>query len=349
MAGWPPAGARAEPAAAGLAGLAEHSLLTAITGPDGTRYRALETIRQYGAERLARRRAGRGARQPPALVPGPGGRAGGRAGLGAGPTGRAAFDQRGRRAARRAGLGGGHDRTSGPTGTGSRSAWRRCASRAACRARPSGGTSRRPRSPLTTHAAASALHDAAAAAEIRHFGGDAMRLHRACADAALDAGDRPRAAYHLAQAAELVDRAPGLMPESAAGYGGPVDRRGRRARPAATRPRRRGWSSPRGSTVPAGRGERRAGRARYHAGPPGRATRWAESAALDLQTSIQVAYGDIAGGGGQRAAPDRAAGPAAAAGAWLRIELFDAYQMAAETAVAAGDLAGRRKLAEEVP
>src|SRR5262249_60886493 len=39
-------------AAAGLAGLAEHSLLAAVTGPDGTRYRALETIRQYGAERL---------------------------------------------------------------------------------------------------------------------------------------------------------------------------------------------------------------------------------------------------------------------------------------------------------
>src|SRR5581483_9838054 len=58
--------------------------------------------------------------------------------------------------------------------------------------------------------AASALHNAASTAEIRHFGDEAMRLHRACADAALRAGDRPRAAYDLAQAAELVNRGPGL-------------------------------------------------------------------------------------------------------------------------------------------
>jgi predicted ATPase/DNA-binding CsgD family transcriptional regulator len=36
----------------GLARLAEQSLLTVITGASGTEYRALETIRQYGAERL---------------------------------------------------------------------------------------------------------------------------------------------------------------------------------------------------------------------------------------------------------------------------------------------------------
>jgi len=55
LAGWPPAGTTpaGTPAAARLAGLAEHSLLAAVTGPDGTRYRALETIRQYGAERLS--------------------------------------------------------------------------------------------------------------------------------------------------------------------------------------------------------------------------------------------------------------------------------------------------------
>ncbi|MFD0148764.1 ATP-binding protein [Streptomyces sp. NPDC055721] len=37
----------------GLAGLAEQSLLTVTPSASGTRYRALETIRQYGAERLA--------------------------------------------------------------------------------------------------------------------------------------------------------------------------------------------------------------------------------------------------------------------------------------------------------
>lgn len=50
LAGWPPA--EAAGAAAGLAGLADHSLLAAVVGPDGARYRLLETIRQYGAERL---------------------------------------------------------------------------------------------------------------------------------------------------------------------------------------------------------------------------------------------------------------------------------------------------------
>src|SRR5579859_652782 len=48
--GWPPT--EAAEVAAGLAGLADNSLLVAVAGPDGTRYRALETIRQYGTERL---------------------------------------------------------------------------------------------------------------------------------------------------------------------------------------------------------------------------------------------------------------------------------------------------------
>ena len=51
-AGWPPAAADAVPAA--LARLAEQSLLVATADASGTRYRALETIRQYGAGQLAR-------------------------------------------------------------------------------------------------------------------------------------------------------------------------------------------------------------------------------------------------------------------------------------------------------
>ena len=43
---------------AALAGLAEQSLLIAVADPAGTRYRALETIRQYGAE------VGRGGESP---------------------------------------------------------------------------------------------------------------------------------------------------------------------------------------------------------------------------------------------------------------------------------------------
>ncbi|NEA03405.1 hypothetical protein G3I28_29430, partial [Streptomyces sp. SID10116] len=36
----------------GLGRLAEHSLLTAVPSATGTRYQALETIRQYGTEQL---------------------------------------------------------------------------------------------------------------------------------------------------------------------------------------------------------------------------------------------------------------------------------------------------------
>ena len=50
LAGWPPVPAGDVPII--LAGLADQSLLIAIAGPGGTRYRALETIRQYGADRL---------------------------------------------------------------------------------------------------------------------------------------------------------------------------------------------------------------------------------------------------------------------------------------------------------
>ena len=38
--------------AGALARLADHSLLVVVAGPGGTRYRMLETIRQYGAERM---------------------------------------------------------------------------------------------------------------------------------------------------------------------------------------------------------------------------------------------------------------------------------------------------------
>ena len=47
LAGWPPVDGGAIPAI--LAGLADRSLLVALAAPSGTRYRVLETIRQYGA------------------------------------------------------------------------------------------------------------------------------------------------------------------------------------------------------------------------------------------------------------------------------------------------------------
>ena len=69
LADWPPAAAGAIPTI--LARLAEQSLLVAIADPTGTRYRALETIRQYGVARLDD--AGESVEvlvPPPALVPG---------------------------------------------------------------------------------------------------------------------------------------------------------------------------------------------------------------------------------------------------------------------------------------
>jgi predicted ATPase/DNA-binding CsgD family transcriptional regulator len=50
LAGWPPVPARA--VATILAGLPDQSLLLATPDPGGTAYRTLETIRQYGADRL---------------------------------------------------------------------------------------------------------------------------------------------------------------------------------------------------------------------------------------------------------------------------------------------------------
>ncbi|HEY7042110.1 MAG TPA: hypothetical protein VH419_00420, partial [Nocardioidaceae bacterium] len=63
--------------------------------------------------------------------------------------------------------------------------------------------------------AAHALHLAAAVAWGRHLGNDAMRLYRAAAEAARRAGDPHRAALELLCAAELITNAPGLMSELA--------------------------------------------------------------------------------------------------------------------------------------
>ena len=349
LAGWPPAGASAAaiPVAAGLAGLAEHSLLAAVTGPDGTRYRALETIRQYGAERLGE--SGELAEahvrhlrwclaEADALED---------ALVSERAEGRAAFDQVAGelRAALDWAAAAPDQRADGY----------RLAIRLAalCFARGLPGEAQRRYEQAAAlaadqHAAATALRDAAAAAEIRHFGGDAMRLHRACAAVALEAVDRPRAAYHLAQAAELVNRGPGLMPEpvppgtaarltaeAAALAGGDPAAQARVVIAA-------GFDGDRLDAVSAELAERGITLARRAGDPLG------ESAALDLQTSIQVAYGDIAAAAASALRRTELLAPLRRQALGCGIELFDAYQMAAETAVAVGDLAAARKLAEEV-
>ena len=349
LAGWPPAGAPAAaiPVAAGLAGLAEHSLLAAVTGPDGTRYRALETIRQYGAERLGE--SGELAEahvrhlrwclaEADALED---------ALVSERAEGRAAFDQVAGEL--RAAL------DWAAAAPGQRADGYRLAIRLAelCFARGLPGEAQRRYEQAAAlaadqQAAASALRDAAAAAEIRHFGGDAMRLHRAAAAAALAAGERPRAAYHLAQAAELVNRGPGLMPEpvppgtaarltaeAAALAGGDPAAQARVVIAA-------GFDGDRLDAVSAELAERGITLARRAGDPLG------ESAALDLQTSIQIAYGDIAAAAASALRRTELLAPLRRQALGCGIELFDAYQMAAETAVAVGDLAAARKLAEEV-
>jgi predicted ATPase/DNA-binding CsgD family transcriptional regulator len=60
-------------------------------------------------------------------------------------------------------------------------------------------------------AAAAALHRAAAVAQSRHLGDDALRLHQAAADAAVRGGQPKRAAEDLAIAVELVNRGAGII------------------------------------------------------------------------------------------------------------------------------------------
>ncbi|HEX6931925.1 MAG TPA: LuxR C-terminal-related transcriptional regulator, partial [Streptosporangiaceae bacterium] len=208
LASWPPADAGRVGTALGA--LADHSLLVAAPDPAGTRYRALETIRQYGAERLteagemdeAHARHLRWSLAHAEALDEP---------LVSGlPEGRAAFDRVADEL--RAGLDWAAARH------GERAEARRLAIRLAelCFARGLPGEAQRRYEQAAGLAeehdqVAAALHDAAAAAEARHFGDEAIRLHRASADAALRAGDKPRAAYDLAQIAELVSRGPGLM------------------------------------------------------------------------------------------------------------------------------------------
>jgi predicted ATPase/DNA-binding CsgD family transcriptional regulator len=208
LAGWPPVPAGA--VATILGGLADQSLLIAVAEPDGTRYRALEAIRQYGAERLED--AGESAEalsrhlswcldQSAALQAGSGELAG---------DWRAAFDQVADELRGALTWAAGHARYR-PQSYGLAIGLAHL-----CFTRGLPGESQRrfeQAAELATDdlTAAAALRGAAGAAESRHFGNDALRLRRSAADAALRAGDRAGAAADLARNAELINRAPGLM------------------------------------------------------------------------------------------------------------------------------------------
>jgi predicted ATPase len=206
-AGWPPAEGGTTGAA--LARLADQSLLVLVADTSGTRYRALETIRQYGAGQLeaegeavqaAGRHLGWCLDASAALgLPSRDDRAW-----------RLAFDQLADelRAALRWAAGHAPPEPR---------AYRLAMTLAGLTfARGLPGESQRRYEQAAELApdagqAAAALRWAAGAAKSRHVGDDAFRLHQAAAEAAIRAGDRTGAAADLAEAAEMIGRARGLM------------------------------------------------------------------------------------------------------------------------------------------
>jgi predicted ATPase len=194
-------------------------------------------------------------------------------------------------------------------------------------------------------AATLALRQAAGAAEARQFGNESLRLREMAADAGLRAGDRTGAAVDLARAAELVGRGPGIM--AVPPPPNEVERLLARARPLAD-----------GDPVAESRiltaeafaldeldpqvqrlVDRALELARRAADP------LAESAALDMLTSTQLATGRLteAFESALRRTEILAAQPVTAEAA---LEFFDAYQMGAQCALAAGDLGEARRLGE---
>lgn len=344
IASWPPvtdAGLTAS-----LATLADHSLLEAIAGPEATRYRTLETIRQYGSERLAAagELADAHARHMSWCLHGSAVLSAS-SGSGTGAW-RLAFDRIADEL--RSALGWAADR----------SQCRPLAYQLAiCLAELSfvrgmpGESQHRYEQAAglaeTGDAAAAALHCAAGAAAARFFGNEALRLYRAAADAALRAGDPATAARNLAQAAELINRGPGLIADlppaeqvaallaeaRALGVGNLSAEASIRAAEA--------FTGQELDPVTADLTEQALVLARRAADP------LTESAALDLLTAIQLARGQVraAAASAVRRTVLLAELPIRAD---IGLELTDALCMAAETAAAAGDLPAARKLAERV-
>src|SRR5690242_16629283 len=205
--GWPPAPGGLPHVI--LAGLVDQSLLVAAPGDGATRYRIPETIRQYGADRLAE--AGE---QDEAHVrhlnwclaeavcqdrPGTGQ-------LGAW---RIAFDLVADELRAALGWAAGQDRHRG-------AAYQlavRLAELSFDRGLPGEAQDRYEQAAELAAGgrdAAAALRGAAGAAEFRYQGDDALRLRLAAAGRAAGAGDRSGAAADLARAAELIIRLPGL-------------------------------------------------------------------------------------------------------------------------------------------
>ncbi|MEV6823444.1 LuxR C-terminal-related transcriptional regulator [Amycolatopsis sp. NPDC051102] len=342
VAGRPPVPTGAVPTV--LAGLAERSLLVAIVGPGGTHYRMGETIRQYGVDRLEEagesveafsrhlswcldESAALVAREPV-------------------DSWRAAFDEladelrsalawaagtaRYRPEAYRLAIGlADLSFTQGLPGESQR------------RYEQAAGLAT---DDLT---AADALRSAAGAAESRHAGNAALLLRRAAADAALRAGDRAGAAGDLARNAEFIDRGSGLMATApgageaatlvAEGWALAGDDPVAQARLLTAEAFNGATDDP----ATAGLVERALTLARRVGDP------LIESAALDQLTAVQLTRGDVraAVASALRRSELLAPIPVTAASA---MELFDGVGMAANCAIAAGDLPAARRHAERL-
>ncbi|MFI7587120.1 ATP-binding protein [Spongisporangium articulatum] len=317
-----------------LADLAEQSLLIPTAARGGIRYRALETIRQYGAMRLAEadessELAGRHLdwclRRLGVLA----------GGATDDPDWRARVDEVCDEC--RAAVTTAVER--GATGAGYELAGL-LAEVSYTRGRPGEAQRRYEQAAALAPddtSAAHALSLAAGAAEARHFGNEALRLRRIAADRALAAGDRPRAATELARAGELINRGPGLM--ATAPPPGLAEALVAEARPLAVGdPRAESRLATAESLLSEVQPddfrrlvEKGLAMARQLGDP------LAESAALDQVTAIQLGDGRL----------DDALGSALhrteiVASLITRVdaalEVFDAHGMAADCAVAVGDL-----------
>jgi predicted ATPase/DNA-binding CsgD family transcriptional regulator len=333
VADWAPVPPHAVPGI--LADLADQSLLIATAGPDGTRYQALETVRQYGVERLDETGETERARS---------GHLSWALAEATRSTTRTGFDQVADELRAALSWAAAHDRPE------AYELATTLAHLSFLRGTPSESQRRYEQAAELApddRAAADALRAAAGAAESRHVGDDAVRLRETAAGLAALAGDRAGAAADLARTAELLNRGPGLMAtRPAPGQAAALIARGRALTDGDLTAESRLLTAEAFDSPPADPGvvrlvDRALALARQVRDP------LAESAALDVLTSIQLARGDVGGAASSALLRTELLAPVPVT-ATAGLEFFDAFVMAAECAVAAGRLDRARGLAERL-
>ncbi|GAB3262639.1 ATP-binding protein [Kineosporia babensis] len=315
---------------AALAALADQSLLIAVPGPDGMRYRVLETVRQYGGELLNE-------------------------------TGETEAAHRRHLLWVRSRL---ETDWSDTLMNEARSALTWACTQPESRAeafalaittaelsfrhgRPAESQRRYEQAASLAEndaVAAETWRSAAGAAVARHVGLDALRLRLQASEAALRAGDRAGAAADLAGNAELINRGPGLMATA------PPE--GEVARLIA-----RGWEL--AGDDPSARAHLLIAEVSVHPiAEPGNRQRieeaialaqqttdpLTESSALDQLTAMQLSQGDVRAAATSAIRRTEILAPLPPT-SMTALEMFDSLQMGADCAVAAGDLPTARALA----